>query len=185
MKLTTLIVFLFFYLCTSCTRYDADEPLYVQLAHQITEKTAKKLKKEKNLIPVGSGGGMMDDVKAMMLAFNYYNEVSIEEARKLLIDCVEEFLAAVNSNEQIRPFLHNYPFTAENIEIAIYFSTKSGAPVSSNNICVASSWNGNISYRIDISKTGPLTTIREETYQEALQLASAKQIQPSQAIPKR
>ena len=60
-------VFLFIFL-GSCGAPEHKSPRYVGLAHDITRKTAKKLKKEKGLMPVGTGGQMMDDIQKMSMS---------------------------------------------------------------------------------------------------------------------
>jgi hypothetical protein len=82
---------------------------YEKIADKITEKTAKKLKEQKGLSLAGTGGRMMDDIQMMMMGFNFYKIVDIETARQLLVDSVQEYLSAINSNEEIRPHLHDYP----------------------------------------------------------------------------
>ena len=42
-----------------------------------------------------------------------------QEARKLIINCVDDFLEAVNNDEQLRPFLRDFPFTAKNLDLTI------------------------------------------------------------------
>ena len=49
---------------------------------------------------------MMDDIQMMMMGFNFYKVVDIETTRQLLVDSVQEYLSAINSNEEIRPHLH-------------------------------------------------------------------------------
>src|SRR3989344_4332350 len=113
--ITVMISFLF-----GCSSF-YQSPRYIKLAHKITEKTAKKLKEQKNLYLIGTGGQMMHDIQMMMMGFNFYKVVDIETARQLLVESVEEYLSVINSNKEVRPYLHNYPFTAKNIEIVIYF----------------------------------------------------------------
>src|SRR4051812_32005648 len=108
-----LILFMFSFLF-GCSSFGYQSPRYIKLAHDITEKTAKKLKEQKGLSLAGTGGRMMDDIQMMMMGFNFYKIVDIETARQLLTYSVQEYLSDINSNEKIRPYLHNYPFTEEN-----------------------------------------------------------------------
>jgi hypothetical protein len=148
------------------------EPEYAGMARTLTAATAKKLKKQKNLLLAGTGGQMMDDIQMMMMDFDCYHEVTIEEARQLLVDAVEEYLFTINNNEQIRPFLHNYPFTAQNVEIAICFMKADGSDVSANKICTASSNEGRMTYYIDDDKKILLVKVHKETYDEAKKLVT-------------
>jgi hypothetical protein len=103
-----LALFSFLFGCSSLGYQEKD---YEKIADAITEKTAKKLKEQKNLCLVGTGGGMMHDIYGMDMSFDYYQEVDLKTARELIVYAVSEYLLAINSNEEVRPYLHNYPFT--------------------------------------------------------------------------
>ena len=158
-------------MCYSCSWPSVN---YVKLSHKITNRTAKKLKQEKGLILIGTGGGMMNDIKMMMMGFNYYKVVDIDEARKLLIYCVEEYLNAINGDEKVRPYLHNYPFTAKNIQIDIYFKNPDGSKVAQGQINIAGADEGKMIYYIDSPEKYLLKRVREETYEEALKIVSSQ-----------
>lgn len=51
-----VMLFMFSFLF-GCSSFVYQSPRYVKLAHEITEKTAKRLKEQKNLYLVGTGGG--------------------------------------------------------------------------------------------------------------------------------
>ena len=178
MKLSTItalvIAFTSIALCSSFFWDKLFEPDYEQIADTITAKTAKKIKAEKNLIPIGTGGGMLGDIYMMAISFDYYQEVDFNTARQLLVYCVEEYLSAINSDEKVRPYLHNFPFTAKNIEIRIFFSTPDNDDVPLGSICVAASIKGRVDYDIKAPINLKLETIREETYEEALKIVSDK-----------
>lgn len=90
-----------------CSSFGYQSPRYVKLAHEITEKTAKELKAQKNLYLIGTGGQMMDDIKMMAMSFNYYQEVNLKTARELTIYAIDEYLSAINNNnKEVRPYLH-------------------------------------------------------------------------------
>lgn len=83
-------------------------------------RVAVQLKKEKDLHPCGSGGGMMDQIGMLALSFNYYKEIDIDTGRDLLMTTGKLLLNSVNEDERIRPYLENYPFLPKNIEIRIF-----------------------------------------------------------------
>jgi len=91
-----------------------------------------------------------------------------------LVDSVEEYLSAINSNEKIRPYLHNYPFTAKNVEIVIYFHNPNGSNVASGKISIAAAKRGKVICYIDYPEKYTIKTIHEETYEEALKLVRNK-----------
>lgn len=146
---------------------------YEKVADKITAEIAKKLKKDKSLQLIGTGGAMMHDIQMMMMAFDFYQITDVETARELLVYSVEEYLSAINSSEEIRPYLHNYPFTAENIEIDIYFRKPDRYNVPFGEISVASARRGKLIYFTESSNMSPLHRKYEETYQDALKIVSS------------
>ena len=157
-----------------CSSFGYQSPHYVKLAHEITEKTAKKLKEQKDLILIGTGGKMMGDIQAMDMSFDYYHEVDLKTARKLLIDSVQEYLSDINSNDKIRKYLHKYPFTAKNVEIVIFFRSPDGFKVPPGKINIAAANQGKVIYYIDYPEKHTIKSIYKETYEEALQAISSE-----------
>src|ERR1700733_10724001 len=90
------------------------------LVNEIRENVFLQLKQELNLHPFGKGSRMMYQIQMLYCAFNYYGEIEIEEARKLLMKAGKVFLNEVNKNEKVHSYLANYPFTPENIKINIF-----------------------------------------------------------------
>ncbi|WP_420421710.1 hypothetical protein [Simkania sp.] len=118
--LAFLVIPLISWIFISGTKMEYVIPEYEKISDKITAKTAKTLSKKYQLDPVGSGGSMMHDVKKLFLSFNCYHPLSIDESRELVINCVNEYLKSVNENKEVRPFLHNFPFNEQNIELAIF-----------------------------------------------------------------
>jgi hypothetical protein len=51
-----------------------------KIVNKITLQVAKKISAEKGLILIGTGGQMMDEIKMLMLGFNFYKSVDLETA---------------------------------------------------------------------------------------------------------
>lgn len=158
----------------SCSSFDYQLPEYEKIADEITEATAQKLKEKKGLVLVGTGSQMMHDIQKMSMDFNFYKVVDITIARQLLIDSVQEYLSAINASQKVRPYLHNYPFTAENVEIVIYFYNPDRNNVSSGEINIAAANQGKVVYYIDYPDKYTLKAMHEETYEEAVQATSIR-----------
>jgi hypothetical protein len=152
-----------------CASLGYQSPRYVKLAAEITEKTAQKLKGKKNLYLIGTGGGMMNDIQAMHMSFHFYQEVDLKEARELVVYAVNEYLLDINNNEEIRPYLHEFPFTAQNVEIRIFIYKPDGTCPSLDKIDYISAINGILTYYLDLPETYSRRAICKETYEEALQ----------------
>ena len=162
-----MFVVVFLYIFGNSSQ-DVKSQDYEQIADKITERTARKLKKEKGLILIGTGGQMMNDIQMMMMGFHFYKEVDIDTARVLLVESVQEYLTAINSDEEIRPYLHDYPFTAQNVEIEIYFYEPDHSDIPEGKITIASTSDDKIVYYIHSPETHRLTRFYEETFQDAL-----------------
>lgn len=155
-----------FYMCCACSPFGYKEPEYVKIADKITDEVAKKLKLEKELYLVGTGGGMMNHIRMMAMGFDFYEEIDLKTARELTVYTINEYLSAINSNESIRPYLCEYPFTAENIEIRIWPRKPNGENPKPGNICSISATQGMIRYDNKPSND-LLETMHEETFAEA------------------
>ncbi len=138
------------------------------LVDEVTNRAFVQLKMEKGLYPFGTGARMMDQIKMLALAFHYYKEVEIEEARELLLYAGNVFLNIINNNEQIRPYLDNYPFKPENIEITIYLKNTDGSKFAPEKLCVISMVNGVLEYEAKNPETLRLLTICKEPYDQAV-----------------
>ena len=140
-----------------------------KIADRITLKTAKILKEEKNLSPIGFGGSMMEDVKIIYVAFTYINDsYNVNEARKLIVYCAEKYINEINNNKKIRPYLHNYPFKADNLELDIFFKDQNNLSPPYPNIYFVSLRNGLISYKVEENDESKL--IHKEPFEEAQEI---------------
>lgn len=78
------------------------------LVNEIQKKVFWQLKKKKKLYPCEFGGGAKTPIRLLHCGFLYYNEIDIETARELIITAGNQFIAEVNANERIRPYLESY-----------------------------------------------------------------------------
>ncbi|MBS0653328.1 MAG: hypothetical protein JSR39_07355 [Verrucomicrobia bacterium] len=142
------------------------------MVDKITSKSIKTIKKSNEMKLIGSGGSMMHNVETVSLHFYYYHPASIDEARNLILEITNNLISAFNSNQEIRPYLANFPFEAKNFDISIAFMKKNNElqnPPSISSVCIS---NGILRYRNDDTEKDRLVTIYQETYEEALQKLS-------------
>lgn len=177
--LETLFVFsLVLILCSSCIK--TSKPHFpkiekIELASEIRQKVALQLKKEKGLVPVGIGSGMMDQIRMLALSFDYYKPVTIEEGRELLIAALNTFVDAVNAEERIHPYLQNYPFTPKNIEIRIFIFREGRKDLPFGELHCLSSINQKLEYETREPSPIFLRKILVETYEEAIAKLKSKE----------
>ncbi len=134
-------------------------------------KTGKKIGKKYGMSLSGNGGGAKaDGIWLMSISFRRYGSpINEKEARSLLIHCVEDFLEAVNNDEQLRPFLKDYPFKAKNLELTIINFDKDQFLHTFPNIAVVSNDQGKVSFFTkEVSQIYGYHTEKYETYDEAI-----------------
>jgi len=144
---------------------------YEKIADGITNKTAKKLQKEKGLVLIGTGGQMMNDIQMMAMSFDLYREVNLEEARELLVFIVQKYLKNINKTEEIKPYLHEDPFTVGNIEIRIWLHNPDGSDLASEKIRYISVLEGKFKCRSELLGRRPF---HEESYEEAVKIVNSQ-----------
>ena len=142
-------------------------PTKQSMANEVTNQAFIQLKMEKNLFPFGTGSGMMDEIWMLALAFQYFNLVEIDQARELLMSAGTVFINIINSKEQIRPFLKNYPFTPKNVEIQIFIKKPNGSRPDSGQLNVVTMKEGILRYKVRDPDNDLLKIVYEETYEEA------------------
>ena len=148
---------------------------YERIACRIEKAFARKMKSEKGLECIGTGGGMMSNIQRMAISFQYFHEVDLDQARRLLVCVANEYLNAINSCKEVRPYLHNYPFREENIQIRIWIKKPNRDDVLFNEIEYIFFVNGMLKYYLpNDEKTRAEREIHRETYEEALKIVDSK-----------
>jgi hypothetical protein len=67
--------------------------------------------------------GRVETIKNFGISFTHYEILNKQEARKLFLECADQFLYNINSDETIRSKLCCYPFPIEKIDFELYFQT--------------------------------------------------------------
>ena len=114
---------------------------------------------------------MMYGVRTMSMSFQYRQEVDLETARRLVVFCVEEYLASINADREIRPYLVNYPFTEKDVEIRIFFCKPDGHKIPAGGITVTSAIDGMVNYETNTVERNRLVNVHKEVYETALELS--------------
>ena len=85
---------------------------------------------------------------------------------EILVYCAEYFLDQINSNEEIRPFLQNYPFKAENIDLAIYVLSENKQRFDVGQLSCIHLIRGEVAYSYRNTEY-TVKTLKTEDYEEA------------------
>lgn len=102
--------------------------------------------KDLDMTTIGVTSGMADCVRLMGFDFQIRGPLPKEQIREIIVDGVEEFLKAINSNEKIRSSLKNYPFTSNGIRISLIINDKNNNDIFYPEISSAFISRGNIYY---------------------------------------
>lgn len=138
-----------------------------KLSNEISLQVVKKLMKEHELLPCGFGGGAINQIRMLSLSFNYRKPLTIEEGRKLVLIATHTFADAINADERIHPYLIEYPFPLERVEITIFVQEINGNLLKNSEADIFSCYKNICKYeKINDKKTG-LITILQETVEEA------------------
>ena len=144
-------------------------PKHEIIAQQINCEIAQKLAKLYDLQPSGTGGSIHEEVKEMFLAFDCYRKHDVAEARRLIVACALKYMEAFNSNEAIRPHLSQYPFTANNIELAIIFFAPDHEFVEIGELVTVDVLKGRVNYSVRKDEYTH-KRIHFESFEEALKI---------------
>ena len=104
--------------------------------------------------------------------FGTYEKLDISRARQLTVELANELIKRVNDSEKLRPYLKNYPFTIENVQIAVGYNGQK--PIVDGELEYSSLIKGIIRYKDRDANTQKFHTIHQESYEEATQKLKSK-----------
>ncbi len=149
-------------------KYGYQREEYVVVSEGILKEMAKTLSERYKMRTIGTTAGLADCVNVLGLSFQINGPLNQEELRKILVDCVEEFLVTINTNERLQTHLKTVPFTDKGIEITIFIKDSKGDKVYDPEIAIAKAGDGYLQFLTDErGNRGPFTLLHKETYQEA------------------
>lgn len=156
---------------TSCSGGDSSN--YTVIARKIMRQFVKDMHNKNGYTCTSSGGAFMHNISKIQLGFETLGPKSQNELRIELVEMVEDFLNRINSNVEIREYLVNYPFRAENLDFGLYLVDENGKPIKNKGsgrerlygIVIG---NGKICYVFENEEQFPLQYTFEESYEEAL-----------------
>lgn len=159
-----LLFFLIISLFCGCTSSNRDISERQKFQHQAIFDFEEKIKNKG--FRVSGVGGAEKEGKTWQLKVNLDSnfELTVPVARSLIVELSEQFLREINSNEKLKPYLIDYPFTTENLQLCIFGKQ----PQKTNDFLLYVSMdNSHVSYRKDNPNGGKLIPVLDETYEEA------------------
>ena len=174
MRFTYLIIVIFVFLgCSQGGSYQhfklsEKEKIVTRMEKRVTSNLSKKY----GLIPLGTGGQMMNEVKKLRLVFNYPNPLTEDQARVLATNVTEDYLAVINQEETLRQYLANYPFGPKNVEIIIFLQDSQGRSIQPEKFLLIETSNGFVTCEANTQGTHEYRTVFKETFEEAKKKAT-------------
>ena len=103
-----------------------EDALMVRSVNEIVDAFEKEMKEQYDLRCTGQGGSMPYDIQKIGVRFVRHQQTTIEEARELEIQSTERFVELINTHEEIRPYLRDYPWDHNRTEVVIAFRDNRG-----------------------------------------------------------
>src|SRR4051812_9185304 len=108
-------------------------------------KSGRKIAKKHGMRVAGIGGGAVDGITSMSVSFDRWGPLmSREMARKLSVECIDQFVENVNEDHAVRQYLSIYPFPRDMVSIYIFNRDEVGGEVYDPAITVIIIGNGKI-----------------------------------------
>ncbi len=121
------------------------------------------------------GGNMPNGaVKTVDASMRGSAKVSLDEARIILLCCIEDLLTRINAKRELRPYLQNYPFTPVNVSYSISFDDLKAGSVQPPFITDIHTFRGIVLYTAWDKESGEGEKILRESYEDAERKASAE-----------
>jgi len=125
---------------------------YWSYSNLLAKNSAKKMANQNHLTQCGSGGDIRGGtVNRVFLHFMSNMTSNEEQAIELLFKINTALTNAFNEDKKIRPFLKDFPFTPNNLEIIIGFNTKN-TPTELGNISSIHLYDDKVFYIQDEQK---------------------------------
>lgn len=167
-----IFIFLSLILCC-CSSKDSLLSERERIGYQVISDFGKKrLPKGLKLCAIG-GGERKGKTWKLTADFKADFELTLPIARKLIVEITEELLQKINSNEKLRSYLSNYPFTDKNLNLTIFGKNEqTKAPF----LMYVGLLSSEVYYERKNPDGGLPITILKEPYEEAVRkIASAKE----------
>lgn len=147
----------------------------IRAADELTRKYGFKL------VGIGGGTNLENKIHTISMSLQLNHPLSIEEARKMMVDSTSILLSKINNNDDIRSLLAVYPFPIENISIAFFLNRSNGDELYHPNIDLVGLCVGKIDYS---SSDAADFYIRhhqlKESYEDAVRIVEQQKLQKPQ-----
>jgi len=138
------------------------------LSQAINEEVAREIAKRYGLDYVGFGGSVHDVIEKMSLSFACYREMSLDDYKRLVIHCTQDYLKKINGHQEAQQFLRPYPFDANHIELSIFVFDEKKRILKGGKLTCIGVMKGNICYE-RVKKGRYMECFKVENFEEMKQ----------------
>jgi hypothetical protein len=140
-------------------------PDYTKYVNEIIKNFINDMECKYGLHCYGSGGSMPKDVEKIDVLFISYQKSTIQDARKMEVNAVQELLQRINTHAKIRPYLREYPFGSDRVHVSISFRTETDDRPLDGSVALVSLVKNKIFYdaaEMQIEEPTPLIYMNEK-----------------------
>lgn len=167
----------------SCSPSKSTTLPYADIFYKVRKNAADKLEKKYDLKLSGFGEGLMGNINLMYLSFQVNHSISKNDARNLIVNAVQDLLADINENEEIRQYLAVYPFDTNHVEIDIFIGTPENGNLYHPYLGVVSACRSNIEYSTDDpDKKHHYKAEETESFEDAVKIIKGELLIPPSQI---
>lgn len=166
-----ILLIISIFIIVSCAKKNSKQS---QIAHKIIDNFSVKMKKEHYLNLQGKGLGFSKGMNLFLVRYKIHKKINLEQARNLIVNCSQTLLAMINSNIELRPFLSNYPYNNNNLDIIITFYDELDERAAFPNLAFISVGEGKIYYDFYDTLKQDFVPSHRESYEEALKIVRDK-----------
>lgn len=159
-------------LCFSFCACRPTRSIEEQLCKESIDWYACQVKKKGNFKISSCNACIEDDIEKISITVIVKDCLNIGEARKLFVNSVEEFIAYINCDKEVRPYLHIYPFLAGRLEFAIFFESENKQWIEPPYIAKILLNNYVVTYYTYDSEKKIMVDFFEESYQESTNITN-------------
>jgi hypothetical protein len=166
MKILTISLLFLIGMQGYCQNYDqyGDIP-YSNAIEEIQQYFGLQLSSIGGGIPCGTG------IHKLALGFDVNRNLTVDEARRIVVACSEIFLRNINSSIKTRPTLIEYPFPITRIMLDVFINPS----IESRNFCVASVGFGSFECVVFEGNPTKVRIIHEEPIETSLRILREEQ----------
>lgn len=153
--------------------------------HRFSNEFCNKMRQKYHVSCSGYGSKMKYNI--IDIPFTSFDRLSIDEARILYVNIMEQLLNDINHDVDIRPYLQSYPFTIEGPRLRINFQDRlTRDSIEKPFVESMSLSNGKINYMgLEKQKYDHFISLHKESYSEAYEKVYGRPwVNSTQDLPK-